>query len=126
VARNNATGELEELTIDEGHAIQKSEQEAAANYPMERLSAALTGQPIPPAPMPTQMMERPIRCYYQAFTCGGVLLHKQASPIPEARRIPYVPVYGYFDKVKREHFGVVRNIADVQRQTNVEQSALCT
>jgi hypothetical protein len=52
------------------------------------------------------------------------MLHKQPSPIPEARRIPYVPVYGYFDKVKREHFGVVRNIADVQRQTNVEQSAL--
>jgi hypothetical protein len=49
VARNNDSGELEELTIDEGHAIQKQEQEAQANWPMERLSAALTGQPIPPA-----------------------------------------------------------------------------
>jgi hypothetical protein len=88
VARNNDSGELEELTIDEGHAIQKQEQEAQANWPMERLSAALTGQPIPPQPVPTQMMERPIRQYFQAFTCGGVMLHKQPSPIPEARAHP--------------------------------------
>jgi hypothetical protein len=119
-----ATGELEELTLEEGQALQAHEQKAAAEYPFQRLEAVLSGQPVPPAPQQTPMMERPIRCFYQAFACGGVLLHKDKSPIPEARRFPYVPIYGYFDKVKREHFGVVRNIADVQRQTNVEQSAI--
>lgn len=124
VARNPANGELEELTIEEGQALQANEQKAAADYPFQRLEAALAGQQVPPPPQPTQMMERPIRCYYQAFACGGVMLYKGKSPIPEARRIPYVPIYGYYDKVKRERFGVVRNIADVQRQTNVEQSAI--
>lgn len=124
VARNQATGELEELTLEEGQAIQAKEQRDAEAYPMQRLEAALAGAEPPPAPQKTQMMERPIRCFYQAFACGGVMLYKGKSPIPEARRIPYVPVYGYYDKVKRERFGVTRNIADVQRQTNVEQSAI--
>ena len=44
--------------------------------------------------------------------------------MPEARRIPYVPVKGFFDKIRKEWFGPLRNIKDAQRQHNVEQSSI--
>lgn len=42
-----------------------------------------------------------------------MLLKKGPHLVPESRRFPYVPVYGYLDKLKREYFGVVRSIKDV-------------
>jgi hypothetical protein len=121
-ARNLQSGELEELTLDEAAAIKNKEQQDKADWLANVMAGTQSAIVMPPQPTP--MTPRPIRCYYQAFSCGGVMLYKGKSLIPEARRIPYVPIYGYYDKVKRQRFGVVRNIADVQRQTNVEQSAI--
>jgi hypothetical protein len=121
-ARNQATGDLEELTLEEADAIKQKETDERNTWVANVMAGAQSAIVMPPQPTP--MTPRPIRCYYQAFSCGGVMLYKGKSLIPEARRIPYVPIYGYYDKVKKQRFGVVRNIADVQRQTNVEQSAI--
>lgn len=122
VARHPVTGQTEELTLEEGDALKSQAQADLRTHMTEMMAGRIPfGTPGPAMP---QMDQRPVRRYYQAFSCFNLLLEKNPSPVPEARRIPYVPIFGYFDKLKRERFGIVRNIADIQRQHNVEQSAL--
>lgn len=129
----NDRGELEELKPEE------FEQRKAARMAEQRayIEAALSGQmqPIvdpatgaisrPPMPPPLQSKERPIRCFYQAFTVGDVMLEKRPSPLQrKLRRYPYVPARALFDKKNKEWFALLKLLLDVQRQHNVEESAL--
>jgi hypothetical protein len=83
-------------------------------------------QPMDPGPMPPplQSKERPLRRYYQAFFCGDVLLEKRCCEIKNLRRYPYVRFGARRHKSKKHWYGLLMIAMDIQKQHNVEQSAI--
>lgn len=137
VVVDEATGLLVEKTTEEVDALRaqrEQEQGAAINALMTQAALApqtpaLPGMPapaIPPiqVPPPIQAKERPVKRFYQAFSCYDVILDKMASPLKELKRIPYVPARALFDKNNKEYFGLVWPLIDAQKQHNVEQSVI--
>lgn len=129
----NDRGELEELKPDEFEQRKAQRLQEQRAYIAQAMAGQLpltqdpaTGAMVrPPMPRPLQSKERPIRCFYQAFTVGDVLLEKRPSPLQrKLRRFPYVPARAMFDKKNKEWFGLLKLLMDVQRQTNVEESAI--
>lgn len=124
---DEATNELVEMQPDEFEQRQvqrKAEQQAA-------LSSILSQpQPVPGMMEPPQLppnlqgKPRPIRRLYQAFTCGDVLLEKRPNPVAKMRRFPQVRFGALFDKKNGTWYGLLKGLLDVQKQHNVEQSAI--
>jgi hypothetical protein len=135
VVVNEMTGELEEKSDDEFAQLKEQragEQKAhlqaliAGQPPVQQVQDATGATVLQPKPFPKaiQGTQRPIRCLYQAFTCASTLLDKRKAPVRGLKRIPYVPLRAFFDKDKKEFFGILRPLLDPQRQHNVEQSAI--
>jgi hypothetical protein len=131
VVLNEQTGDLDEVTPEE--FAQRSAERSAAQkaWLLQKLNpqmepGQLGMQPIDPGPMPPplQSKERSLRCLYQAFFCGDVLLEKRKNEIKGLRRYPYVRFGAMFDKDKRHWYGLLMLALDIQRQHNVEQSAI--
>lgn len=82
--------------------------------------------PPPPIQIPPaiQAKQRPIKRMYQAFWSNGVLLEKRASPLKGVKRAPYIPARAFWDKAKKEWFGLIWPIIDAQKQHNIEQSII--
>lgn len=137
---NDATGLLEEKTEAEFEALKLQREQEQMDHLNRAITNTLepiqpaqidpsTGAMIAPAVMPTMpgrldAKKRPIRRYYQAFSAYAVLLDKKASPLTELKRFPYVPSRAFYDKTKREWYGLIRQLKDVQKQHNVEQSII--
>jgi hypothetical protein len=128
---NEQTGLLDEVSPEDFETMK--EQRTAAQG--EWLKAKLNPQPMQtpmgvvmsdPGPMPPPLQSKPrmVRRYYQAFFCGDVLLEKRCCEIKNLRRYPYVRFGAMFNKDKREWYGLLLAAMDVQRQHNVEQSAI--
>ena len=143
VAINPQTGILEELTDQELKALLDQQQQATLAFQQAQQMGDMliqqgyatgdvnltnqglaTKQSAPPPPPPLEHVRRPIKCFYQGFVVGDVVLGRSEAPVRRLKRFPYVPIYGYRDEEKKRWFGLVRNIKDAQRQHNVEQSAI--
>jgi hypothetical protein len=139
VVLNEQTGELDEVTPDEFEQLRAERGNAQKAWLRARLNPSLVPDPsqvsainpqglVPqdPGPMPPglQSKERPLRCLYQAFFCGDVLLEKRKNEIKGLRRYPYVRFGAMFDKEKKHWYGLLMLALDIQRQHNVEQSAI--
>jgi hypothetical protein len=131
VVLNEQTGDLDEVTPEEFQQLSAERSAAQKAWLLQKLNpqfeqGPLGPQPIDPGPMPPplQSKERPLRCLYQAFFCGDVLLEKRKNEIKGLRRFPYVRFGAMFDKDKRHWYGLLMLALDVQRQHNVEQSAI--
>lgn len=133
VVVDEATGMLVEKSPDEFEAM-RSQREAEQKEALSQLisgnrqrvpidpadpAAGMTFEPLPKA---LQATERKVKRFYQAFSCVDVLLAKQASPVKDLKRIPYVPTRALYDKENNRWFGLVEPLVDLQKQTNVEQS----
>ncbi len=80
--------------------------------------------PIAPMPPPIDAVQRPIKRLYQAFTCYETLLSKDESQLPLVKRVPYVPFRAMYDNKDKCWYGLLRSLLDLQKQHNVEQSAM--
>jgi hypothetical protein len=128
---NEQTGMLDEVTPEDFEAM-KAERTAAQG---QWLKAKLNPMPVEtpvgtamsdPGPMPPPLQGKPrmVRRYYQAFFCGDVLLEKRCCEIKNLRRYPYVRFGAIYDKKRQCWLGLIFSGMDVQRQHNVEQSAI--
>ncbi len=97
---------------------------APAPGPMAPPVAPPPPPPIPPMPAPLQATQRPIKRLYQAFTAYETVLSRDASELPLVKRIPYVPFRAMYDKRDKVWYGLLRSLVDLQKQHNVEQSAM--
>lgn len=121
LAINPETGQLEELKADELDMLLADNQRKREEYEAQ---IALGQVPLIPPPSPIEHVRRPIKCYYQGFVCGDVVLQRGDSPHRRLKRFPYIPIFGMRDDEKCRWFGIIRPIKDAQRQHNVEQSAI--
>ena len=134
VVANEATGQLDEHTPEEFESLKGAREEEQRQHLMAASTGLLqpipgdplTGTPpsMPPMPPPLQAKPRPIRRFYQAFFCGDVLLERRACDIRNLRRYPYVRFGARYDKKKKTWYGLLFLALDIQRQHNVEQSAI--
>ena len=134
-------GKLEELTTAEFEERKAQREQEQHTFLQDALAGRIQPPPVDPAampglpqpampdwqsmmPKPLQAKERPIRRLYQAFFCADQLLDKRPNPIAKLRRFPHIPARGIFDKKNREWFGLIKPGLDIQRQHNVEESAI--
>jgi hypothetical protein len=130
---DEATGLLVEKTPDEFEAM-RTQREADQKEALAQMIAGtrarvpvdpanpLARRKIEPIPPALQATQRKVKRFYQAFSCVDALLAKQASPLKELKRIPYVPARALYDKPNNRWFGLIEPLVDLQKQTNVEQS----
>lgn len=139
VVLNEVTGDLDEVTLEEFEQIKAERTTAQTEWLKAKLNPSLAPDPmgvtalnpsglVPqdpgPMPPPLQSKERPLRHLYQAFFCGDVLLEKRKNEIKGLRRYPYVRFGAMFDKEKKHWYALLLLALDIQRQHNVEQSAI--
>lgn len=139
VVLNEQTGDLDEVSPDEFAQMSADRSAAQKAWLIQRMSPSMVQDPaavsvinptgtVPqdpgPMPPPLQSKERALRRFYQAFYCGDVLLEKRCCEIKNLRRYPYVRFGALFDKAKRHWYGLLLLSMDIQRQHNVEQSAI--
>jgi hypothetical protein len=131
VVLNEATEMLEEVSPEDFEAMKVERADAQKAWLAQRLNPSMVPTPMGmatqdpgPMPPPLQAKERPLRKYYQAFFCGDVLLEKRCCEVKNLRRYPYVRFGAIFDKGKRQWYGLLTAAMDIQRQHNVEQSAI--
>lgn len=143
VVVDDTTGLLVEMSDEEfevAKATRQQEQQVALKSvmsgqatfappaaPPEAVAAGLAPPPTIPTvqmPKPLQAQRRSIKRFYYAFWCNGAVLQKMPSPLPELKRIPYVPIRGLWDEVLHEWFGIIRPLIDTQRQHNIEQTTI--
>ncbi len=131
VVVNEQTGLLDEVSPAEFEAMKEArdqEQVAAMQARVAMSYKPIKQGMIPPEPAPIppalQAIERPVKRFYQAFSCFDVLLEKTPSALPKLKRFPYVPFRVYWAKALKEWFGIVWPILDPQRQHNIEQSVI--
>lgn len=134
VVLNEQTGELDEVFPDEFEQRKADRLKEQQAWVQAKLNPTFAPDPMNPMvmapqdpgpmPPPLQAKERPLRCFYQTFFCGDVLLEKRKSEIKDMRRYPYVRFGAIFDKSKRHWYGLLLGSMDIQRQHNVEQSAI--
>jgi hypothetical protein len=131
VVVNEQTGMLEEVSPEDFEGMKAERLAAQQDWLKAKLNPTPIATPVgimasDPGPMPPmlQSKNRMVRRYYQAFFCGDVLLEKRCCEIKNLRRYPYVRFGAMFDKAKRHWYGLLLAAMDVQRQHNVEQSAI--
>jgi hypothetical protein len=127
------TGLLVEKTPDEFEAMRSQREADQKQAVMDMMAGTRQRVPVDPAnpmagatfaPIPPslQATQRKVKRFYQAFSCVDALLTKQASPLKDLKRFPYVPSRAIYDKPNNRWFGLVEPLVDLQKQTNVEQS----
>jgi hypothetical protein len=131
VVVNETTGSLDEMSLEDFGAMKEERQKAQVAWLRQKMNPTMMETPLGlqlqdpgPMPPPLQGKERPIRRFYQAFFCGDVLLEKRCCEIKNLRRYPYVRFGAMFDKKRRCWYGLLLAAMDIQRQHNVEQSAI--
>jgi hypothetical protein len=131
VVLNEQTGELDEVMPDEFEQMKADRQTAQVSWLRQKMNPQMVQTPLGVAPMdpgpmppPLQSKERPLRRFYQAFFCGDQLIEKRCCEIKKLRRYPYVRFGAMYDKKKRCWYGLLLTGMDIQRQHNVEQSAI--
>lgn len=146
--KNPETGLIDEMTHDEFELKRQERRQAQISalnsilnggMPMQQpapMGGPLAGNepPVPPAmpapmmpssmiPPPLEATERPIKRVYEAFIVWDAVL--ECGPLKPAIKVfPAVPMRGIRRKSKNDFIGIIQPIIDVQRQHNVEQSAI--
>lgn len=137
---NEQTGLLEEASDEEFQVMKKQREDEIQAARMAMLAQSMMPQPAPvfmggqpmmaappppiEIPKPLEATRRPLKRFYQAFTCYKTLLEKNPSPLKRLKRLIYVPARAFFDDANNEWFGLTRNIIDVQKQHNVETTII--
>jgi hypothetical protein len=141
VVLNEQTGDLDEVSPEDFETMKADRSTAQKAWLFTKMNpqssmvqdptqmsplnpSGMVPQDPGPIPPPLQSKERPLRKFYQAFFCGDVLLEKRCCEIKNLRRYPYVRFGAIFDKIKREWYGLLLLAMDIQKQHNVEQSAI--
>jgi hypothetical protein len=128
---NEQTGQIDEASPEEFDTMQLQRGLAQKAWLRAKMNpsfvqTALGPQVQDPGPMPPPLQAKPrsVRRFYQAFYCGDVLLEKRASEVKNLRRYPLVRYGAIYDKERKVWLGLIFSGMDVQKQHNVEQSAI--
>ncbi|MGL6044376.1 MAG: hypothetical protein ACRC1J_10665, partial [Sandaracinobacteroides sp.] len=116
-----ASGLLVEMSDDEFEKAKVARQKEQVAFMQAAMAGTATTTTMP---APLQGIRRPLKKIYQAFVTYDQLLSSAPSPLKRLKRSPYVPVRAFFDKARRDWFGIVDAIIDPQIQHNVEQSVI--